>query len=53
MGRDVRQYDWYHTRSSWRKWKRALKKSTSRARRRDEQRLGEDAPPRATRGWVR
>ena len=46
------QYDILGTKSSWRKWKRYLKRMTSRYRRRDGKKNLEDALPRATAGWV-
>jgi len=53
MAADTRQYDWRGTRTSWRHWKRRLKKSTGRMRRRQEKVCGEDTPRRQTGGWVR
>lgn len=47
------QYDWRGTRTAWRKWKAALKRSTAKWARRMGKRLLEDAPKRATTGWVR
>lgn len=47
------QYDWRGTRTAWRKWKAALKKSTARWSRRQGRKLLEDAPKKATAGWVR
>jgi hypothetical protein len=45
------QYSVRGTKSSWRHWKRRLKRFTARLRRRLNKMLGEDAPPRVTGGW--
>lgn len=47
------EYDWRGTRTSWRQWKRALKRQTARLARRRGKTLGEDCPKRHTVGWVR
>lgn len=52
MGADNRQYDARGTKSSWRHWKRKLKVSVARLRRRLGKRLLEDAPKRVTGGWT-
>jgi hypothetical protein len=53
MGTDHSQLDYRGgTRSSWRKWKRWLKKQTARLARRLGRRQLDDTPPRRTRGWT-
>lgn len=47
-----RQYDYSGSKSSWRRWKRFLKRQTRRAARRAGKILLEDTPKRVTRGWV-
>lgn len=47
------QYDWRGTRTSWRHWKRALKRRTARLARRQGKRLLEDCPKRHVGGWAR
>lgn len=49
MSLDTQQYDYRGTRSSWRHWKRLLKRMTARKRRRLS---FEDDPKRVTAGWV-
>ena len=46
------QYSCSGTKPSWRHWKRKLKRLTAKTRRRLGKRMMEDAPPRATMGWV-
>jgi len=53
MGVDTRQYVEKGTKSSWRFWKRALKKSVAKLARRLGKKHLEDAPPRATVGTTR
>jgi hypothetical protein len=52
MSADRRQYDISGTKTSWRKWKRDLKKSTSRLLRRKSKCLLEDTPKKVTGGWA-
>lgn len=47
------QYDWRGTRTSWRHWKSALKRSTAKWMRRQGKRLMDDVPTRSTAGWAR
>jgi hypothetical protein len=49
MALSPEQYDIRGTKSSWRHWKRRLKRDTARKRRKVP--LDED-PKRVTRGWV-
>ncbi len=51
MGADKRQYDYRGTKSSWRQWKRELKRSLVRAKRRESKILLDDTPKRITMGW--
>lgn len=52
MGCRNEQYDYNGGRSSWRRWRAFLKKSTARLARRLGRRFLEDAPPRRVGGWV-
>lgn len=52
MGSQADQYDYRGTRTSWRRWKRFLKRQTARLRRRLGKRLLDDAPVRVTKGWT-
>jgi hypothetical protein len=44
------EYNIHGTKSSWRNWKRALKRFTNKARRKDGKKHLEDASPRITQG---
>lgn len=53
MSTTPNQYDYRGTRTSWRHWKRALKRQTARLARRQGKRLMEDCHKRHTGGWCR
>lgn len=52
MAKSNEQINIRHTKSSFAKKKRFLKKQVTRLRRRQGKELLEDAPPRSTGGWV-
>jgi hypothetical protein len=52
MGTNRSQIDVQHTPTGFRKIRKAIKKMTTRLRRRLEKKLKEDTPPRQTGGWV-
>lgn len=52
MALNKSQYDIRGTKSSWRNWKRRLKRFTARWARRDSKKNLEDALPHRTAGWV-
>lgn len=53
MGNKAEQLsEFHHTKESFRKRRKKIKKVTSKKRRRAGKTLLEDAPPRVTEGWV-